>query len=189
MRRTPIPSKDLLRTLVRMCLSRGLPAEDAEDVVHRSYEKASKAFDPTRGAFEALLCRVVQNECRYWWRTQNRRRETSNLLHLPSVAPAKLGPSAERQAANKQRVLLDALEPEERQVFSAWALQRHLPKGRYPASEASASLGMSVAEFENAKRRLRTKVKNVLDSQGWSPRDLFSVEEDEGPRQRARNGN
>jgi DNA-directed RNA polymerase specialized sigma24 family protein len=168
--------------LVRTALSRGLPVQDAEDVVIQAYEKAARAYDPARGGFEPLLYKVVVNDCRYWWRTQQRwERVRGAILRFPG-ASMRSGPPAAEMANKRQEALLEALTPEERDVFAAWALQRHLKKGQYPATAAAASLSMSVREYENAKRRLRTRVAQILSEWGMAPRDLFSVEDDEGPR-------
>ncbi len=177
-----VPDAQLLTLLIRRAMQRGIPAEDAEDIVLRGYHKASAHFDPDKGAFEALYMRIVDNDCRYFWRNwQRRERRDLRLLQEPGIRSGSL---AEERAVAHQRRLLEALETDERRVFATWALQRHLPRGKLVAADAARSLDMSVSEWENAKRRLKAKIQRILDSWGIRPRDLFSVEDDERPRQR-----
>lgn len=178
----PEPTPALLQRLVRRAMSRGLSAQDAEDVVFRSYYKAAEGFDPSRGSFEHLFGAVVDNECRFFWRTwQRRERRHLRLVEDPALEPRPDAPGAELAAA-RQKELLAALTEDERTLFSTWALQRHLPRGRLTAKEAAARLDISVSEWENAKRRLKLKVTKLLDNWGLSPRDFFSLEDDERPR-------
>jgi DNA-directed RNA polymerase specialized sigma24 family protein len=177
---SPPVSAALLTRLIRVAMGRGLPAPDAEDVVLRCYTPVSTAFDPKRGSFGALYHRAVENACRGWWR-QRRRQPVLRLVGEPSVAPRVRPPAEERATANQER-LIAALGPQERRVFATWALQRHLPRGRLTAKDAARSLDISVSEWENAKRRLRTRITKLLDDWGLEPRDLFSVEDDERPR-------
>ncbi|MEZ4234928.1 MAG: hypothetical protein R3F59_01935 [Myxococcota bacterium] len=125
----PTPSRAELARLVALCMGRGLPAADAEDTVARAYERAAAAYDPRRGAFGALLQRVVQREAIEWWRTHLRRPEARDGA-LAVVAAPPSGAALEAACANQRR-LLDALEPAERAVFAAWALQKvHSRRGR-----------------------------------------------------------
>jgi len=179
----PNVDTQLLELLIRRAMQRGIPAEDAEDIVLRAYHKATVHFDPEKGSFEALYLRIVDNDCRYFWRTwQRRKRRDLRLLNEPGIRP---GSRAEERAAANQRRLLEALDPDERRIFATWALQRHLPRGRLRADDAARSLGITVADWENAKRRLKKKIARTLDEWGLEPRDLFSVEDDERPKQYA----
>lgn len=178
----PEPSVALLELLIRRAMARGIPAQDAEDIVLRSYHKTAAAFDPKRGSFDALYMRVVDNECRFWWRTRQRQeRRELRLVHEGWWEPRPTE-GAERAHGNQRR-LLDALDDDERRVFGTWALQRHLPRGRLKADDAAETLGMTVRDWENAKRRLKNRISGLLESWGLAPRDLFSVEDDERPRQ------
>jgi DNA-directed RNA polymerase specialized sigma24 family protein len=188
MPRAPEPTPDFLRAMLRMAMSRGLPVADAEDAVARAWERSRDAFDPRRGSFEGLMHRVLDNECRYWWRAQQRaERARDNLVHHPGVALAAppRPPTARERAATHQAALLERLDDDERRLFAAWALQKHLPQGTYPASQVAAGLGLTVAELNNAKKRLRTRIATLLDELGLDARDLYSVEDDEGPRRTA----
>ncbi|MEZ4317167.1 MAG: sigma factor [Myxococcota bacterium] len=167
---TNVPSHDFLAAQVRWAMGRGLPAQVAEDVVFEAWEKASATFDPRRGAFEAYMQRVVRNGCHYWWRTQGRAQRAEAHLKL---VPSEVDSRREEQAAQHQQALLDALTPEEREVFAAWALQKHLGKGRVTSVEMSGTLGMDVPTYENAKRRLRAQLQRLLDRFGWSVAQLL----------------
>ena len=115
MPRAPEPTTDFLRAMLRVAMSRGLPVADAEDAVARAWERARAAFDPQRGSFEALMHRVLDNENRYWWRSQQRaERARDNLVHHPAVAlAAHPRPSTARErAAMNQAALLERLDSE-----------------------------------------------------------------------------
>jgi len=167
-------------------MARGVAAEDAEDIVLRCYHRVADRFDPDRGSFEALYLKAVDNECRFFWRTwQRREKRHLQLVHEPEVTPNRSRTGAERAEKNQRR-LLEALSPSERKAFATWALQRHLPRGRLNAAGASRSLGLTVREWENAKRRLKTRIAALLDEWGMTPRDLFSLEDDERPTRSTR---
>lgn len=175
----PSPDPRFLEHLIRRAMQRGLPAEDAEDIVVRAWERAAATFDPDRGSFEPYWARLVDTDCRYFWRTWQRRARRDLRLVTEPLDPSRAR-AAERAAANQER-LLDAFEESERAVFATWAMQRHLPRGTLKNPDAARSLGLSVREWENAKRRLRTRISNLLDAWGLAPRDLFSVNDDERP--------
>ena len=176
----PVPDARFLEHLIRRAMQRGLPAEDAEDIVVRAWERAAATFDPDRGSFEPYWATLVDTDCRYFWRTwQRRARRDFRLINEPS--DPSTAQARERAAENQQR-LLDAFDERERAVFATWAMQKHLPRGTLKAPDAAKSLGVSVGEWENAQRRLRTRINQLLGAWGLQPRDLFSVEADERPR-------
>lgn len=169
----PISNAEFLASQVRWAMGRGLPAQVAEDVVFEAWERAAATFDPSKGSFEAYMQVAVRNACAYWWRGQARR---------PRVPePDALDPEdAERRerAAQAQAQLLDALSEEERRVFAAWALQRHLGKGRVSAEDVGRSIGLDARAFENAKRRIKERLVRLLEGFGWSPAALLEGEDD-----------
>ena len=179
----PRPTQAQLRKMARIALSRGLPEEDAEDVVAVAWQKAMEAYSADRGGFEALLARIVQREAIEWWRTR-RRRPRVDPGHLELLESPRS--TDHRQVEANQRRLLEALSPDERRVFTTWALQKHLPQGALDASGAAARLGMTVPEFNNAKRRLKARIVKLAEEWGMPPRAFFSVAEDEGPRKGVR---
>lgn len=181
---TPRLSRDQLRALLRFAMSRGLSVEDAEDLVATAWEKATSAYEPQKGSFDALLYAIVDRDCRYQWRRRNRRRAILDEKVIPFVDRAQRTEQAalEQRAARHQQAVLDRLTAEERGLFAAWALQRHLPRGQFDAAAAARSIGLDVREFNNAKRRLGARLGVVLDELGLSSRDLFPVDDDEGPR-------
>ena len=186
MPQSPEPSAAFLELLVRRCMARGVAAEDAEDIVLRCYHRVADRFDPDRGSFEALYLKAVDNECRFFWRTwQRREKRHLQLVHEPEVTPNRSRTGAERAEKNQRR-LLEALSPSERKAFATWALQRHLPRGRLNAAGASRSLGLTVREWENAKRRLKTRIDGLLAAWDMSPHALFSLEDDERPARSTR---
>jgi DNA-directed RNA polymerase specialized sigma24 family protein len=182
----PEPSAALLELLMRRAMSRGIPPQEAEDIVVSAYHKVAKRFDPSRGSFESLYMATIDNDCRFYWRSQERQRkrhlrlvEQNRMQRKPSTAGAEL-------ADRHQQALIDAFTEEEREVFALWALQKHLPRGTLKALDAASALGVSVAEWENAKRRLRARIGKLLDDWGMAPRDFFSLEDDERPKRAKR---
>jgi DNA-directed RNA polymerase specialized sigma24 family protein len=168
------PSADFIARQVRWAMGRGLPAQVAEDVVFESWERAVQTFDPTRGSFEAYMQAAVRNRCAYWWRSQARwARLVESAPGPPSLDPARAERVAQHQAA-----LLAALSEEERQVFAAWALQKHLGKGQLTAEAAGRSIGLGPREFENAKRRIKDQVHRILERFGWSVADVLDGGDD-----------
>ncbi|MCP5068222.1 MAG: hypothetical protein GY946_16795 [bacterium] len=165
---TNIPSKETLARMVRVALARGVPAEEAEDVVHAAWVKASASFDSKRGHFIALFRTIVERDAVSWWRRS--RRVVVGLPNEPrSAQPPVHDPSTTHQAR-----LLQALDADERDVFAVWALQKHLPRGTMDATRAARSLGMSVSDYDNAKKRLARKIRRVLTTLALEPADLFS---------------
>ena len=171
----PTPDRQFLTAQIRWALSRGLPNQVAEDVVFDAYEKAASSFDPRLGSFEAYMQRVVRNDCAYWWRKRGRADRARAHLRLLPEAPDAL---ALERAAQHQQALLDALDPDERSIFSAWALQKHLGKGQLTSAQMSRSLGLSLTQYENAKRRLGTQLQRLLSKLGITVADLLHGEDD-----------
>ncbi len=177
----PQPSTALLRRMTRAALSRGVPPEDAEDIVVASWEQAAAKWDPKRGDFAPFAVRIVQRKSIDFWRRRATHPERPASPHLALVASESPSTQLEQVAANQRR-LLQALTPQDRKVFKVWALQKHLPQGRLDARKAADMLGITVSTFNNAKRRLRTRILGLAAEWGLAPRAFFSVQDDEGPR-------
>jgi len=176
----PSPSPAALRRVVRRALQHGLPAADAEDLAASAWERAAARFEPDRGSFDAYFEQVGRTAIADWWRRHRRRGE----VRLTTEPAAPGGTARLQWVHDNQQRLLDALTDEERAVFATWALQKHLPQGHLTAPRAAGSLGMSVSEFNLAKRRLQGRIRRLADAWGLEPRDFFSVGEHEGPRRR-----
>jgi len=177
----PPLTRAAVRGLVHRALKHGVPREEAEDIVARSWEKVGPTYDPSRGSLEALLNRVVEREAIDWWRdrkrwqrVQERLRAESNVVQLPASGAGD----------ENQRLLLDRLDEQERRIFATWALQKHLPQGSFGAERAADTVGLTVSEFNNAKKRLRTRISTILQELGLEARDLWSVAANEGPRRK-----
>lgn len=166
------PDPDFLQQLVRYALGRGVPPQVAEDIVFEAWERGSSAFDPSKGTFEALLQTSVRNATASYWRSERRKQRVVEALVPPSSDTRN-----EERADARQVELLSALGPEERKVFAAWALQKHLGKGRVTSAGISASIGLETADFENAKRRLRARLLVLLNQFGWTTRGLIHGED------------
>ena len=177
-------SRRVLRGLIGCAMRRGVPRSDAEDIVLHAYEKAASAYDPSRGSLESLLQRTVERATVDWWRRNRAWSKVAERLSAQAdvIQLSTVDPTAQHRAHTHQQALLERLTPDERKVFAAWALQRHLPQGELTAARAAATLGVSVPAYNNAKKRLARRVRTVLDELGLTPRDLWTVAEDEGPR-------
>lgn len=159
----PAPSRRLLAQQIRWARSRGLPVQDAEDLVFEAWQDASASFDPAKGAFSAYLGAIVRQRCALWWRRQAQTRralEGAGRLRLVQQDEAPVDRS-------RHEALLAALDDEERRIFHAWALQKQLGKGRIRSAEVAASLGLDPQAYDNAKRRLRSRLHRLLEAQGW----------------------
>jgi DNA-directed RNA polymerase specialized sigma24 family protein len=177
------PDRAYLTAQMRWLMGRGLPVQVAEDIVHDAWQTALQRHDPSRGSIEALMHGIIRTEAAGWWR--RRARETRIREQLELVGSSRSDSEQEEHAARCQQVLLDALSPDERRIFDAWALQRHLGKGRITAVEISASLGMTPRDYENAKRRLRTRLAAFLREAGWTARTvLHGLSEEDGDARR-----
>ncbi len=176
---TPVPPPDpdpsFLAAQIRWACGRGLPVQAAEDLVFEAWEHATAAFDPARGRFEPFMQTIVCRRCAGWWRKHQRTvRAHAHLRLLPD--PQEAAPRLRAQACQER--MLEALDDEERAVFAAWALQKHLGKGQVQAAELGESIGLEPGAFENAKRRLKYRLGRLLTQFGWSIRDLLHGDDD-----------
>lgn len=171
----PPPSRAFLAAQIRWVRGRGIPVQEAEDLVFEAYHKAVKGFDPRRGAFEAYMQSVVRSMAAYWWRRHGRTQRAHDRLRL---LPDDADRSREEAADRHQTALLEALDPDERRIFAAWALQKHLGKGQITSVDVAESLGIGVNEYENAKRRLKAQLGRLLARFGWTARTVLYGEDD-----------
>lgn len=179
-RRTPasLPSdtpswREVARRLLVHARCLGAPVEEAEDLVHDTLEVMVARpdwLDPDRDALPALKV-VLRN------RWANRRRAAGvseragprlTLVHEPPPTP-EIPLDAEQARAHRARFLA-LLEPEERAMFGAWLRQRN---GGLTGPACAASLGMTPAAYEAAKKRLRRRCQAILEELGLEISDLF----------------
>ena len=179
----PTPSTAFLQALVLKGMARGIPVQEAEDLIMDAWVRAAEAFDPDRGSFESLLLRVVSNAFSYWWRIEVRSQRGVRAFseEQPTVhrAPKLVVPAPERALQLQQR-LLDALSPGERALFTTWALSHHLPRGRFTTEQAAASLDLSTGAYDHARRALKVRVNELIEAWGLDARDFLTLEPDEG---------
>ena len=177
----PTLNRVAVRSLVRCAMKRGVPREEAEDIVAQCWEKASNDYQSDRGAFEALLNRMVERAAIDWWRDRKRwERVQARLKAEPRLVSQPTSPAAE----SNQRLMLEKLTVEERRLFAAWALQKHLPQGSFSAKQVAETVDIPLSELNNAKKRLKTRIVNILNELGLETRELWSVAANEGPRRK-----
>ena len=170
----PLVSHAFLASQIRWARGRGIPVQDAEDLVFDAYQRAATSFKTERGDFASYMHTIVRNATAYWWRQRSIQERVHG--HLRLIMPPDSA-RAERAARNQARVV-EALSETEQQIFAAWALQKHLGKGQVTSEDMSASLGMNVKDYENAKRRLKSRLQRVLDELGWTVEDVLYGEDD-----------
>ena len=83
----PPPSRAFLAAQIRWVRGRGIPAQEAEDLVFDAYHKACEGFDPKRGAFEAYMQSVVRSMAAYWWRRHGHQLMLEDMVSLLEAEP------------------------------------------------------------------------------------------------------
>lgn len=160
------------RKLFSTALRHRATVEEAEDLVQETMQVALERpgwFDEARDPVPALRS-ILKNRLIDRRRHQSMRRRKEPMLRLVKPEPDPEDLLERSRAADLRRAFLAQLEPEERQLFRAWLLQR---RGDVRAPEAAASLGLSVAAYEAAKKRLRRRCHRILADLELDPSDLF----------------
>lgn len=166
--------RDLVRRLLLHARALGAPPEQAEDLVQEAVATVvgdPARFDPGRGTLLALLKTIVRNRYLNAVRaTRARGRLEPGLRLVPPEPPADAALRA-RDAEDRRRLVLAHLDPSERALFVAWIRQR--TEG-HRAPRAAASVGLDPAAYEAAKKRLRRRVRAILEDLGLEPHDLYA---------------
>lgn len=168
--------RDLARGLLRLAVHLGAAPEEAEDLVHEvlaAHAAAPHRHDPSRGPLLPYLRLTLRSRFIDGRRHDAmRRRKAPELVSLPSP-PTQDQVLAAAEARQRRDAFLARLEPDHRQLFLCWVQQS---RGDCDASQAARSLGLSVAAYEAAKKRLRRRCRSLLEEMGFRPSDLLSPE-------------
>jgi DNA-directed RNA polymerase specialized sigma24 family protein len=153
----------------------GATVEEAEDVAHDTLElvlRDPEWFDQDRGSLLTALGAVLRNRLIDRRRKAGTRQRAVPRLRLlqPDAGPAPLHERTAADARAQRQLFLSQLDPQERAVFQAWLRQRG--QG-WTGAEAAASLALSTAAYENAKKRLRRRCRVVLAELDLVPSQLF----------------
>ena len=166
---------ELTVLLLRHARFLGATFEEAEDLTHDALAVLHADptwYEPHRGSVKAALKSVVTNRYRDLVRRSGRGALVQRRLRLVTADGT---PGADHQverharASNRGR-LIASLSPDERGLFQAWMLQR---QDELDGPAAAASLGLSMRDYENQKKRLRRRCRKLLEELGMEPADLM----------------
>jgi DNA-directed RNA polymerase specialized sigma24 family protein len=175
--------KHIFGRLVALGRKKGLSLQEAEDLAGQTLLRALQRRDrysPVAGKpVLAWLTTLAKNLFIDLLR-QNQRDPAAcaeDLSPATEVDPAAL-PDTQAvgdRAAAMRRVLLANLSREDHRFLTTWIPQHHKEIDR---DEAANRLGMTVEEYEAAKKRMKTVLARVLKELGLKPSDLWSPEKD-----------
>ncbi len=154
----------------RYCRRRGLPSADIDDVSQMVWSDLAKglrsfAYDPNRGRFRAYLGRIVKCAiARHFARYGPRGRSLGSDM----VAMSENGNGAADEYWEKEWVdhhyrlamstLEQSYEPRSLAIF------RRLIAGE-PAHRVASDFGMSVGAINQAKHRIRSRMREIIAGQ------------------------
>ncbi|MCB9682047.1 MAG: hypothetical protein H6733_11335 [Alphaproteobacteria bacterium] len=166
-----------MRVLLAHARRGGASVEEAEDLVQQTLELTLRDpawYDPDRGALVSLLQVVLRRRQIDRHRTGQRHAAAAPRLAVVHADDARPDAVAWRAGARARRhEVLALLDPETRTVFEVWVQQA---QGTLTGAEAAARLGLTVAGFEAAKKRVRRRVHTALDTLGYASTDLYDGE-------------
>ncbi|MBX2800086.1 MAG: hypothetical protein KTR31_20580 [Myxococcales bacterium] len=173
-----MPWPELVRRLLVHARGLGCSVEEAEDLVQEALGVLVARpdwYDPARGTLLAALKGIVHHRWVNLRRASSVQRAAAPRLQLVAdPVPSPAGPVAQQEAQALRRRFLALLAEDERAVFRAWTQQRARV---VDARGAARGLGLQVAAYEAAKKRLRRRCAAILDELGVDATDLF------GPRE------
>jgi DNA-directed RNA polymerase specialized sigma24 family protein len=167
--------------LMALGRSRGLSRQDAQDLAGqtllRALEKSDRYEGITGKPVLAWLTKLASNIFVDLMRARHREpvadaeelSPTNNIDQsaLPDVQ------TLDAQAAMRRRALVARLSPEDRRFLRVWASQHGREIDR---DEGANCLGMSITEYEAAKKRMKTVLARMLKELGLEPSELWSSE-------------
>lgn len=165
------PDAAMIARLYRHARWLGARQEQADDLVQDALERLSRQptwHDPARGSVETLLRIFIQSRLRDQAKQVATRTRIHGRLTVVSTLPSPHAAIATSAADAARQKLYAALGDEMQQVFAAWVRQKEGER----AVALAAELDLSVAEFEAAKKRLRRRLKQLLQELDMSPADL-----------------
>ncbi|MGA9118696.1 MAG: sigma factor [Bacteroidota bacterium] len=152
--------KQLFDSLVHYAHGKGVPFEDAEDLVASAIESAVKKFDPERGKFQALCTTAVSNLIKNFWRNRKPGDNGIDPDTLEDSQWAKLFFEDEETKVMKRRIaqIMTKLDGNERAFLEQ--LQLVIEEMGDPAvSEAARRLDLPAAKGWDLLRKIRRKVQ------------------------------
>ncbi|HEX8994858.1 MAG TPA: RNA polymerase sigma factor [Ktedonobacterales bacterium] len=183
--------------LARIARLRGVPADDAEDIVQQTLLESWRALDRLRdpSRFDAWLDAICRHLCQRYLRAQ---RSTRSATPLSALAEAEEAEQAITDMAGSNGFDLDdALDREDRERLLAQALGYLPPATRaaveacyladLPSGEAALRLGLSINALEvrlhRARRQLRALFSGPLSTEAATLGIFLPGEVSEGWRE------
>lgn len=171
---------DVVRVLYLHARSLGCSREEAEDLVQDALEVTTRDpgwYDRSRGPLTRVLRVVVTNRVRDRYRAGVVRRKARPHLSLLAERPSKPDDAIRRQRAAGLRLeLLGSLTDSEQLLFATWMAQQ---RGELTGWSAAESMGITYAEYEARKKRLRRRCRNVVEEMGVQTDDLYDLPGDQ----------
>lgn len=166
----------IVATAMRKGLSKAEALDVAQEVAVRLITKQGQYVERPGTPYVAWLWTVAQNYLTDVLRSRAAQHRLAERLwrEADDAGP----PDAEQRLTdheaqlNRDR-LLEALPEEDRLVFLVWARQND---GEIDRTEASEQLGMSVAEYEAAKKRVRRTITTAMVRLGLRAQHFWSRE-------------
>jgi RNA polymerase sigma-70 factor (ECF subfamily) len=150
----------------------GLQDADAADLSQEVLRAVAGAvthleYDPRRGAFRNWLFTVVRRKLASWRRARSCRRDASNPTDpvlLLEECPAPVC-AEDWDAEWEQRVFAWACNEVRKEVAeSTWQAFWRTAIEDQPGKQVAADLGISAAAVYNARSRIRTRLKELVQS-------------------------
>jgi RNA polymerase sigma factor (sigma-70 family) len=160
------------------CAKLRLDGAAARDVVDRAMlraierldqfqERPGKTFDAW---FRKILTNFVRDEHRHRERTQRLRDAVDTATRPPTIPPPDVL-LINAQAKMRRDQIVSQLSQANRIVFEVWAQQN---AGYIDRTEAASRLGMTIEQYEAAKKRVETAVENAMKRLRFQKEDLWS---------------
>jgi DNA-directed RNA polymerase specialized sigma24 family protein len=150
----------LFEGLVAYGLSRGVPFEDAQDLVCNSIEAAYKGFDPERGEFAALCYTTLSNRIKNYWRARKPTEPLAEDDNLRDPSPGEsLRDDVEYDNDLLEQIMAD-LTVTERDFLVEMRLVLEELEGR-AVSETSRRLGIAPEKGWDIFRRIQRKAQRL----------------------------
>jgi RNA polymerase sigma factor (sigma-70 family) len=148
--------------LVGLAVKRGLPHDDAEDLVASAIESVIRNFIPEKGRFQAYCTTAVANRVKNYWRDRKPACNGDEMNELPDPEWARQfftrGEESEMiQKIAEIRMMLDECE----QAFLDHLRAVFEELDNRAVSEAARRMGISPAQGWDLLRRIRRKVQRA----------------------------
>ena len=159
-----IPEEILRRsfgTLLSFVLSRGIPFDDAQDLVQETMVSALGKYDPVKGSYIAYCTAALHNRV-VNYRRDRRSTVPAEEIDIPDEAPPAEIETEEEHARRKAMIdrIRNVLTPEESEFLNAVG-KTFIEMDSRVISEAARSLNMTPQKGTDVWRRIQRKAKKL----------------------------